>query len=110
MEREIAVLLEEQIGIEEIISFITKTKKYPRKFVEERIKKLLDNWQQGGFTYKLFAEKEKEEREYFLQMARVKTIEELAEVFAEMAIMLERALVLTAFYSEKIKHLKTQGK
>ncbi|GAB6075151.1 hypothetical protein [Desulfurobacterium crinifex] len=44
MEREIAVLLEEQIEIDEIISFITKTKKYPRKFVEERIQKLLNNW------------------------------------------------------------------
>jgi len=108
MEKEIAILLEEQVDIEEIVAFIAKTKKYPRKYVEERIQKLLDNWQQGGFTYKVFADKEQEEKEYFLKMSKVKTIEELAEVFAEMAVMLERALVLNAFYLEKLKKVNSQ--
>jgi cob(I)alamin adenosyltransferase len=110
MEKEIAVLLEEQIDIEEIVAFIAKTRKYPRKFVEERIQRLLENWQQGGFTYKVFADKEQEEKEYFLKMSKVKTIEELAEVFAEMAVMLERALVLNAFYSEKLKRANSRAR
>jgi hypothetical protein len=110
MEKEIVVLLEEQIDIEEIVNFIAKTRKYPRKFVEEKIQNLLNNWKQGGFTYKVFADKEKEEKEYFLKLSKVKTIEELAEIFAEMAVMLERALVLNAFYTEKLKRVNSQEK
>lgn len=108
IEKEAAVLLEERIDINEIVAFIAKTRKYPRKFVEQRIQKLLDSWQQGGFNYRLFSDKEKEEKEYFLKMSKVKTIEELAEIFAEMAVMLERALILNAFYLEKLKSINGQ--
>jgi hypothetical protein len=95
-------LIQEGFTIEEIIKFIAKSKGIPVWLAEQRVREFLAK-EKPSFSYKLFEKKEEEEKAYFLRLAKERPIEELAEIFAEMAVMLERALVLNSFYLYKLK-------
>ena len=102
-----SVLSSEDVSLEEIIDFIAENANLPREVVRERISLFLSGKKKKSFlSYKVFEKKEREERSYFLKLSRRKSIPELAEVFAEMAIMLERALIMNAYYIWKIKELE----
>jgi len=102
-----SVLSSEDVSLEEIIDFIAENANLPREVVRERIRLFLSGKKKKSFlSYKVFEKKEREERSYFLKLSRRKSIPELAEVFAEMAIMLERALIMNAYYIWKIKELE----
>ncbi len=108
MEEKIAVLLGEGIEQEEIVEFVSRATGMPESAVREKLEYYLSSWRDFGFNYKVFEKRFEEEKEYFLKASRTRSPEELAEIFAEMAVMLERALVLTEYYSRKLRSL--QGK
>lgn len=104
---EFEVLVHGNIPLQEIIDFISQTAKYPKKAVEEKVKAILEGKErQNFFNYKVFKDKEQEERKYFLNLFKTKNPREIAEVYAEMAIMLERALILNSYYIWKVKKLE----
>jgi len=106
MDEKIAVLLSEGIETDEIVEFVSRTTGLPEEKVRERLEKYLSVWRDFGFNYKVFEQRFEEEREYFLKACKNKSPEELADIYAEMAVMLERALVLTEFYSRKLRSLQ----
>lgn len=108
VDEKIAVLIQEGIEQEEIVQFISKATGLPEDTVRDRIERCLSKWREFGFNYKIFEKRFEEERDYFLKAYRTRNAEELADIFAEMAVMLERALVLTEYYSRKLRSL--QGK
>jgi DNA-binding Lrp family transcriptional regulator len=100
-------LASENVPLKEIINFIAKTANLPKEHVRRKVEKLLEDGK-VSFNYRVFQEKEEAEKSYFLQLARQKPLQEIAEVYAEMAVMLERVLILNSFYAMKIRKLEAE--
>jgi len=107
MRSEIICLVQENVSIEDIIQFIAKEKGIPYFVAEQKVQQVLQK-KNVKFSYKIFEKKEEEEKKYFLKLAKSKSIDELAEIFAELSLMLERALILNSFYSFKLKKLQEE--
>ena len=107
MKEVVCTLASENVPLKEIINFIAKTANLPKEHVKRKVEKILEEGK-VRFNYKLFQQKEEAEKAYFLQLAKQKPPNEVAEVYAEMAIMLERVLILNALYTIRIRRLEAE--
>lgn len=106
---EALTLASEKIPTREIIDYIAKSANLPQKFVRQKVEEILSR-EKPKFSFKLFQRKEEEEKKYFRKLLQTRTLDEVAEIYAEMAIMLERELLLNSFLLHKNKQLQRRIK
>ncbi|WP_457569151.1 hypothetical protein [Desulfurobacterium sp.] len=110
IEQVLSVLLGEDVNTEEIISFISETFNVERGKVERSLSMFIQDNKNKGLSYKYFEKLLEKEREYFLKNYYKNGVETAAEIFAEMATLLERQMILKDYYMWKLKMVEAEGR